>query len=442
MEVCVSDVVGFVSAEEILLVEGEAGLPEAGFGDDDKLVAHCPQYSKSKGLSKPQLGQAILSGEAHCPQNRMPPGFSNPHFLQSMAESSLRFVNEIKLRILRLRAIGKVINVNMNGLETNGYTAIFKTAEVRDLAWVILSPGLIKAPADDTRLVSDTWCQKSYAAHVRSLRKLDKNPEPLLNYLLALKNHRLGFYFEKLLAFWLEHIVQSSPFKKNVSVFQEIKGSGRRTLGEFDFLFGQKDKQTLNHWEVTVKFYLCHEGEGGGSLWLGPAGQDRFDIKLARILEHQLKLAETPEGRFAVERLSTLPVNAEAFIKGYLFYPAAWGDSVAVDACHQALSLSFGVSSDHLRGWWLRLGEIIFPKRFGNSKWLILPKLRWFSAAWCADAESDMLLDDVSVERFCVHQFEKGNSSLLLAEMQRGVDGWFEVSRGFVVAPTWPVINR
>jgi len=257
-----------------------------------------------------------------------------------------------------------------------------------------------------------------------------------------LKNHRLGFYFEKLLAFWLEHIVQSSPFKKNVSVFQEIKGSGRRTLGEFDFLFGQKDKQTLSHWEVTVKFYLCHEGGGGGSLWLGPAGQDRFDIKLARILEHQLRLAETPEGRFAVERLSTLPVNAEAFIKGYLFYPAAWGDSVAVDACHQALSLSFGVSLDHLRGWWLRLGEVIFPKQFVNSKWLILPKLRWLSAAWCADAESDMLLDDVGVERFCVHQLEKGNSSLLLAEMQRGIDGWFEVSRGFVVAPTWPVINR
>ena len=77
------------NAWEKLAFEAEAGLFDDGFGEDAKRVAHWPQYSKSKGLSKPQLGQVMFSGEAHCPQNRMPTGFSNPHFVQFIAESSL-----------------------------------------------------------------------------------------------------------------------------------------------------------------------------------------------------------------------------------------------------------------------------------------------------------------------------------------------------------------
>lgn len=328
----------------------------------------------------------------------------------------------------------------MNDVEMIDFSAVFKTAEVRDLAWVMLSPGLIKAPAGDARLVSDEWCQEIYAAHVKALRKLDENPEPLLQYLSSLRNYRLGFYFEKLLAFWLEHVIQSNPFEKSVPVFEEIQNSGRRTIGEYDFLFGQKDSMTLNHWEVTVKFYLYCENEGHDFRWLGPAGQDRLDIKLSRIFEHQLKLAETTEGYSEAQHLSALPVKSKAFIKGYLFYPATWGDSDSVPECYSGLYTSFDVSLAHLRGWWLRFGEIAIPKRFEDSRWLVLPKLRWLSAAWCT--ESEILLDDAGVENYCTNQLKKDNSSLLLAEMQRGTEGWFEVSRGFVVAPNWPAFDR
>ena len=346
----------------------------------------------------------------------------------------------MNFRIPRLRALGKVISVKINDVEMINSTAIFKTAEIRDLAWVMLSPGLIKAPAGDARLVSDEWCRKTYAAHVKTLRNLDENPEPLLQYLSSLRNYRLGFYFEKLLAFWFEHILQSSPFKKNVPVFEEIKNSGRRTIGEYDFLFGQKDSMRLNHWEVTVKFYLCYENEGDEFRWLGPAGQDRLDIKLSRIFEHQLRLSETTEGYSEAQRLSVLPVNSKAFIKGYLFYPAAWGASDLVRERHPGLYMSFDVSLEHLRGWWLRLGEVAFPKRFEDSRWLVLPKLRWLSAAWCTEPE--VLLDDAGVEKYCAMHLEKDNSSLLLVEMQQGSEGWFEVSRGFVVAPNWPAFDR
>lgn len=281
----------------------------------------------------------------------------------------------------------------------------FKQAVVRDLAWVMLSPGLLDSSNDGAHLVTDEWCQRTYAEHLESLHRLDENPQPLRDYLADLKSHRLGFYFEMLLAFWLEHILCSNPFNKNTPVFQEKKNAGRRTIGEFDFLFGQNNQPMLSHWEVTVKFYLCHESGKGDIRWLGPAGQDRFDIKLSRIFEHQLKLAETIEGRSAIDHFSLLPVNAEAFIKGYLFYPAIWGEAGSVDARESILYSDFEVSSQHLRGWWLRLGETVFPKRFVDSRWLVLPKPKWLSAAWCASEEGEKLLDDGGIEKYCTHHF-------------------------------------
>jgi len=325
---------------------------------------------------------------------------------------------------------------------TNLKTVDYTKAEVRDLAWVLLSPGLMKTSADDARLVTDTWCQQTYATHEDDLRKLDENPEPLLDYLSDLKSHRLGFYFEALLAFWLEHILQTHPFRNNVPVYGKSKDAGRRTLGEFDFLFGQKNQSVLEHWEATVKFYLYHENTIGDPIWFGPAGQDRLDIKLARMVEHQLKLAETPAGAAVIEHFSLLPVETSAFIKGYLFYPADWEGSARSAEYFSKPYPSFEISPEHLRGWWLRYGEATLPKRCVDSRWLPLPKLRWLSSAYCADEESAMLLDDAQVMKYCALHNENNGSSLLLAEMQPDLNGWFEVSRGFVVASSWPVVDR
>lgn len=318
----------------------------------------------------------------------------------------------------------------------------FKQTVVRDLAWVLLSPGMMKAPLDDGHLVSDAWCRQTYATHEEDLRKLDENPEPLVDYLSNLKSHRLGFYFEALLAFWLEHILQAHPFRNNVPVFVESKDAGRRTLGEFDFLFRLKNQSALEHWEATVKFYLYHESTVSDSRWFGPAGQDRLDIKLARMVGHQLKLAETTEGSAVIEHISLLPVVASAFIKGYLYYPLDWEGSVRTAKYLSKPYSSFEISDNHLRGWWLRYGEATVEKRFTDSRWLLLPKLRWLSAACCADEESELLLDDAEVMQYCAHHFENNSSSLLIAEMQPSCDGWFEVSRGFIVASSWPVVDR
>ncbi len=351
----------------------------------------------------------------------------------------------------------------MNELEINP----FRQAVVRDLAWVMASPGLMAAPAEDgalvfkgrvfkgrvfngkvfngkvskgrlsEQLVSDEWCQQAYASHVVQLQQLDENPQVLLDFLAPLKSHRLGFYFEALLAFWFEHILQSHPFQRNVPVYQELQGTGRRTLGEFDFLFALPQQQTaLQHWEATVKFYLRHENKNGTVHWMGPAGQDRLDIKLARLFEHQLKLAETVEGKSVVTQFALPQIRSAALIKGYLFYPPDWSDCVTDGERLTPSVVSLRLSSRHLRGWWLRYGETALPKRSTHSQWLVLPKLRWLSAAWCAEDCSE-LLDEVAMAAFCERHFDLGNASLLLAEMCLGSAGWVEVSRGFIVSRQW-----
>lgn len=320
-------------------------------------------------------------------------------------------------------------------------TLPFKQSVVRDLAWVMSSPGLMETSINNDCLVSDDWCQQTYSAHVDYLNFLDKNPQPLLDYLSGLKSYRLGFYFEALLGFWLEHILQSKPFIKNVPVFQDLKKAGRKTLGEFDFLFGRKGEPWLQHWEATVKFYLQHQNEEGDVRWFGPAGQDRLDIKLARIFDHQLRLSKTKEARSVVESILRAPVHPMAFIKGYLFYPAGTGQGMLNEKAFTESYPACEISFRHLRGWWLRQGEAPLPKQFASAHWMVLPKLHWLSMAWCVE-ESDQLLDDRQAAEFCESHFSGSAAAILFAEMQLGSEGWFEVQRGFVVSSAWPTIYQ
>ncbi|MBL1277760.1 MAG: DUF1853 family protein [Ectothiorhodospiraceae bacterium] len=336
----------------------------------------------------------------------------------------------------------------------------FKNAVVRDLAWVMLSPGLMVSNRKQKRLVSDDDCQKYYEAQFNPLKRLDEDPSPLLEYLSPLKSHRLGFYFEALLAYWIEHLLPSALFKKNIAVFQKLDKTGRRTIGEFDFLFNLQGeslqgKREIRHWEATVKFYLLYENKMGKVQWIGPGGRDRLDIKLARLFEHQLKLANTVEGRGILKMLSEAhspsphmnnrfpTILSAAFIKGYLFYPAGEENEMNVEVNDHSWYPGLTLSPVHLKGWWIRHGEKKLLQRGEGIRWLLLPKLRWLSSAGIttqSHQSADELMDDTAMTRYCDHHFTNGHSSLLFAEMQRTGNGWVEMSRGFVLHHSWPEI--
>lgn len=310
----------------------------------------------------------------------------------------------------------------------------YKYPVVRDLVWVMISPSLLQAAPAGQTLVTDCWCRRIYTTHEQHLRDLDENPAPLLQVLSQNKSHRLGIYFESLLRYWLKNILHVPQLQHNVPVFEQHKVSGKRTLGEFDFLFRIAEKQPLQHWEAAVKFYLQKTDAEGKSYWVGPGGRDRLDIKLDRLFQHQLKLSALPQAKECLKCAEAEFVQPAAFIKGYLFYPLDEDGKFSLPSNHEKDLAPFVLSENHQQGWWLRWREVPVPVTATDANWLVLPKSRWLSPMRCAKDETS-LMDEDSLASFCEAYFQRQDRPLLVAEMKCQGDAWLEVSRGFVLAP-------
>ena len=294
---------------------------------------------------------------------------------------------------------------------------------VRDLAWVIGSPGLLDAshPAYHRQVVDDAWCSAQLQASAAWLAALDLAPLPLHNYIAARPTRRLGHYFEALIKFWLTHMPDTQLIATNLQVQDE-----QRTLGEYDFLF-RDNSAAVCHWEAAVKFYLQQEPLAEQRAFIGPGTRDRLDLKLDKVFQHQLVLGHTHAGQQALPQGITLD-RTQAFIKGYLFYHASTFSKLAA-----------GVSAAHLSGWWVRHTLEKLPQTSADSRWIILPRLHWLAPA--------RLEDDASVMTYAAlgsrldEHFSRSNDAVLVFEMARAAGEWHEKSRGFVVCSTWPVID-
>ncbi len=131
-----------------------------------------------------------------------------------------------------------------------------------DLDWIINSPSLFIDPIGLN------------ASHLKGLTSLPTITSP---YHLS---NRLGFYYQWL---WKQVIEQSDQYELIAEELQ-INSKGR-TVGAIDFIVRDQTNQQLEHWEVAIKFYLYYQGE-----WLGPNNNDRLDLKIGKMLNHQLKM--------------------------------------------------------------------------------------------------------------------------------------------------------
>lgn len=304
---------------------------------------------------------------------------------------------------------------------------------MRDLAWVIGSPSLIDAthPPYADHVISDAWCTEQLQNSADWLITLDENPAHLHQLIAARPTRRLGHYFETLIIYWLNHQPDTQIIAANLQVMD-----ASRTIGEYDLLIRTPHRSgwQIKHWEVAVKFYL--QTEPLNESWpptlhtfLGPSGHDRLDLKLARIFQHQLRLGETESGLAALPPGVTLD-KTQAFIKGYLFYPASAG---IITPSNVELS---GISGLHLFGWWCRHGQTPLPQYEENSSWIILPLLRWLAPARLA-AEADVQTHAEICNTLAEH-FNVSDEALLLVELQRNQQNtWYEIARGFVVHEKW-----
>ncbi len=198
----------------------------------------------------------------------------------------------------------------------------FDQPQVRDLAFLLGSAPLIRAwpqgPAPAIELPDTAFWQQKFTDYLPRLQQLNRQPAPLLQAIAVWPEQRLGLYAEDLLAFWL-----GDPGWHEFALLDRHRLilQGRRTLGEVDFLVENLDDGAIEHWELTVKFYLGH-ADFRPAQWIGLDASDRLGRKLHHLLHRQFDPVRT-QG-LGIER-------RRAVVKGRLYWPADTAEPTGLD---------------------------------------------------------------------------------------------------------------
>jgi hypothetical protein len=309
---------------------------------------------------------------------------------------------------------------------------------VRDLAWLLFSANLLQAQPPVGLIASPFDTPDEAAVIVHWLLALDADAASLKQDLAAARITRLGRYAERLLGWFLQH----GPAARLVAAGVPLRRAGV-TLGECDFLAQTRQGKRL-HWELAVKCYL-HAGNAGNagdgqppqlSDYVGPNLKDRFDLKLAHLLNHQLPLSARDE--FAALGYEG-PWTPQMFVKGWLFYRE--GGTLPMPPVFR---LSPELDPAHGRGWWVtRADWPAFADRHANA-WRRLPRLEWLAPG--RHETGVMLAGDTPnfVDgRTLAGQIAPEQGPAMVAAYAYEEDAqnrgrWMERSRGFVVPDDWP----
>jgi uncharacterized protein len=307
---------------------------------------------------------------------------------------------------------------------------------VRDLAWLLLSADLLRPQPPIGVLASVFETPPELHATVDWLRTLDAAPHALHRDLATLRMTRLGRYAEWLLGWFLQH----GPSARLIAAGVPLRRAGV-TLGECDFLLETRQGARL-HWELAVKCYL-HAGEVGPQStarladFVGPNLKDRFDLKLAHLLDHQLPLSARDE--FASVGYAG-PWTPQMFIKGWLFYrhgetPA---DPVELDPAHG-------------RGWWVTRSDWPDFAAEHARKWRSLPRLEWLAPRRAQpDEQNERRSEDEGAALRCVDastlaeqlSHHQHGPAMVVAFAEDDAGNLIERSRGFIVPDEWPEMAR
>ena len=308
---------------------------------------------------------------------------------------------------------------------------IFSNRYVRDLAWACFSQPLMITGeiADDTHNVSNCGLALTPARQSR-LAQLDADPRPLETFLGDNLPRRLGLYFEKLWQFFLADDPSVDLLAHNLPV-----RDGGRTLGEFDCLYYCHDRRRTFHLELAVKYYLGWNASAASNTgsawatWVGPNAADRLDLKLSRLLDHQSRLAQTPEGAAALHAAGIDTPAAEVEVKGWLFRPLG-----------ETLCTPHGYNDKRAMGSWLRQSQLrAFLENHSLNNWRVLPRQAWLAPAL---AETP-LLDAKGLRQTLDQHFEHTSQPVQLAQFEGSAPADQEEStRLFIVSDSWPGDTR
>lgn len=317
---------------------------------------------------------------------------------------------------------------------------------VRDLAWCCLSPPLLRAlPGSNVDILplldTDIWPW---------LQALDLAPDALMDDLARVKSTRLGIYYENLWHFYFTHFPSWQLLARNLPVNRD-----KATLGAFDFLCRRGDDYW--HIETAVKFYLCdtrdQQQAENPEHWIGLNNNDRFDLKLARMRDHQLPLHQTVEGKVILQ--AHFPAaknwNSGLCLQGYLFSPAPHEFNItALQNGNLSPSIYHPKNSHEHQGtgfWWHLSDFLAFVAADDllthEIAWVILRREQWFSPVQTNSV--DLLATKSSLADNIIQKLQITKRPLLIAAVRKNnldkkSDLWCEQLRGFVVPDNWPNI--
>ena len=162
---------------------------------------------------------------------------------------------------------------------------------------------------------------------------------------LPVSGNRRCFDFEQKLGHLYEDVLEDllRASDQLVASHVQVFDTDGKTLGEIDFLLFDTERKCHVHLELAVKFYLAYQGKGGWQ-FPGPNARDSWQRKLARLRQHQLRLAGLPTTRDLLrKRFGVDHLEVRQLVYGRLFAPMTESDPPLPD------SVSPGV----LRGRWL-----------------------------------------------------------------------------------------
>jgi hypothetical protein len=298
---------------------------------------------------------------------------------------------------------------------------------VRDLRWLISGPPLFRDGLPGIPMPPAPWLAQLADEAEPWLADIDRRPEELEAWMQRHQSRRLGHHAEALVAFWLKRHPGITLHGARIVV-----ADAGTTRGDLDLLFSCDRRKARVHWEMAVKFYLGDPPQEAWDNWIAPDPRDRLADKLQRIATHQLPLGRHPIANQGASR----PTWSEAFIKGWLFYPADrdWRTITASPA--QA-------HPHHPRGWWLRHGAADIPRESRTSRFLLLPRNEWLSPARRQRSGHAGVLSGTELVRCLEQHFRQHQHAVIIAEVQSDLEGWWaECARGTVVHPDWPLHHR
>lgn len=290
---------------------------------------------------------------------------------------------------------------------------------LRDLDWAVHSPPLLNIESESCLWIDESWCKQQLIV---------APPDQLRTFRDNLPQQRLGLYFESLLAFWIRHHPRYQLIAHNLPVRSTCQTI---TVGAFDFIVHDQLTNSVEHWEVAVKFYLGLGDLCRMSSWYGPGLKDRLDLKTQRLITHQSQLGHHTAGQTTLEQLGVEISERRIMMKGRLFYPWAQWPMISTNSS----SIAPWLNPNHLSGWWMTLSEFTDSVYAHQFHWLPMGYDDWLSDTEHVPSTfktTHQLLEDVEQTKFdyprAVLGFKPGYTC--------------EQTRGFIVPDDWPDRGR